>query len=119
MFYKIKKPEDFPVGECIVQDEEDIRIFEGKFYYWCWCIDKRFKNEIIIKKMKPYICKEPNGEDISFGWIDENRNWIDNLYNPIHYLDEFVFGYQRIATKEEKEHYAFWEELQSAIKFYD
>ena len=50
----------------------------------------------------PYICvdaesmKDPTDDHIGYGWIDNDGNWVDNLYNPIHdpdYTDEKVIGF--------------------------
>lgn len=68
--------ENFPKLECIV-DKEYCK--EGNDWYLCLVIDttnRSNKNTFYIKKLKPVIYNNYDGEILN--WIDENRNLYDN-----------------------------------------
>jgi len=93
----------FPIEECIEKDKKEEAIYNSKNKYICMIIDKRFKNNIELKIMTPYIwvgneSRYSGHEDfkdfVGYGWIDENGHYIDNFENPIHVVDdEIVIGF--------------------------
>jgi len=94
----------FPYVECVERDEREPDIYYGSKQYMCICIDKRFVNTRTIRLMRPYIQRE-NGNIIGYAWIDDDGNWIDNLWNPLHgvgYSDEFVTGWTDYCDDDEK-----------------
>ena len=89
----------FPEKECTIKTSEK-GIYDGKNYYLCLVIDKRFKDGVQIKKLKPYIWignKSNNPkvfkDQFGWGWVDQYGYYVDNFENPIHDEDEFVIGF--------------------------
>lgn len=89
----------FPEKECTIKASEK-GIYDGKNYYLCLVINKKFKNEIQLKKLKPYIWignKSNNPKafknQFGWGWVDDYGNYVDNYKNPIHDEDEFIIGF--------------------------
>lgn len=82
----------FPLTDCTAKDEVDENIYIGKEKYTCLIIDVHIKGHYeIIHNCIPYIYKE--NDKILYGWLDEEGNIIDNLYNSIHLDDRCVIGY--------------------------
>lgn len=107
---------EFPSKECTIKASEK-GIYDGKNYYLCLVIDKRFKNTAQIKKLKPYIWignKSNNPEvfkdQFGWGWIDDYGYYIDNYENPIHDEDEFVIGF---APYEDNDDNELWDIIKS------
>jgi len=95
----------FPITECINKTNEDA-IYEGDDYYLCMIIDIRFKEEVTLKVLKPYIWVGNESKDsklrkdyrdyIGYAWISRNNKYyVDNFENPVHDEDEKVIGFVR------------------------
>ena len=91
----------FPVEECTEKDEKEEAIYNSNNEYLCLILDKRFKNNMELRIMKPYIwvgddTKQKEFKGLTgYAWIDKDGNYIDNFENPVHGYcwDEFVIGF--------------------------
>jgi len=100
----------FPLNECINKTNEDA-IYEGNDFYICMIIDKRFKDEVILKILKPYIWVGNESKDfndyVGYAWISKNNKYyVDNFENPVHGEDEIVIGFVRYKDISDDK---FWE----------
>lgn len=95
----------FPITECVNKTNENA-IYEGSDYFICMIIDKRFKDEVILKILKPYIWVGSESENYSlreefkhfvgYAWINsDGKYYVDNFENPVHDEDEVVIGFVR------------------------
>jgi hypothetical protein len=90
----------FPVKECTVRTLQQ-GVYDGKKYYLCLIVDKRFKDEIQMKVLKPYVwignkSSDPDyfKDQIGWGWTTDDGNYyVDNFENPIHEENEVVIGF--------------------------
>jgi len=108
----------FPINECTNKYNQDA-IYEGNNYYLCMIIDKRFKDEITLKILKPYIWVGNESKDIRLrkdfkdyvgcAWISKNNKYyVDNFENPVHDEDEIVIGFVRYKNISDDK---IWDEL--------
>ncbi len=103
----------FPVEECIIKTKEH-GIYDGQNFYLCMIIDKRFKDEVQIKKLKPYIWigdesiySDQFQEQYGWGWTTESGNYyVDNFENPIHEEYEVCIGFMPYENENDNE---LWE----------
>jgi len=93
---------DFPTEECTTKDLKEEAIYNSEKWFLCMIIDKRFNNFAEFKIMKPYIWigsetdVEEFKDEIGWGWLDEDGNYIDNYKNPVHSCDVedwYVIGF--------------------------
>ena len=85
---------NFPEKECVIPDEKDVWIADK--YYWCLLQHKVYKEDYMIKKLKPYINKFEG--KTYYGWIDKYRNTWDNKYKFIHNDDYQIIGIQELPV---------------------
>lgn len=114
IYKQFTKPtkENFPIADCIKQNERESNVFDSDIPYLCLTIDKRFDNFWQLIVLYPYICKE--SEDVTtFGWVDRSGNLYCNIENSTQLWDEFVIGFQKY---EEDSYKNFWNEFLQKIE---
>lgn len=92
----LSSADNFPEGECITEDKEDTSIMNSNHVHWCLVMDIRFRNEFVIKKLKPYTCKLDDIEDLQYAWLKEDDDFIDNFIRSVHgdTWDEYVIAFK-------------------------
>lgn len=91
---------NFPEKECYEEDVEDKDVKYAKDWYLCLVIDKRFKNEFVVKKLKPYTCKMEGIPDLQYGWVDKENDFTDNFIRSVHsdIWYEFVVAFAKVEN---------------------
>ena len=93
---------NFPIKECVYQDRIEPHVFIADTKYLCLVIDRRFKHEIRILVMYPYIFKEDDG--VRYGWCDwATEQPFGNIENSVILWNEFVVGFTEYREIEQED----------------
>jgi hypothetical protein len=106
--------ENFPIDECVIQDEREPDVFNANTVYQVLYIDLRFPKEKMITYAKPYVWNDENGIS-RFGWISTYTSEIfGNVENSCQFYDEFVIGFIRANEnyqEEDNELFKYYKQL--------
>jgi hypothetical protein len=85
--FTISTKSNFPSNECNIIDRHELGVLNGENWYLCLCVDMKFDDEIMIRKLKPYTwtgsVDDSDTFNVYYGWVDIYGNPYENIENSI------------------------------------